>query len=235
MEAASGVAERCILVGQPAIDHRGKTALQEWLQARGRELPEYVIVAEDGPSYRRTYEVEVRCGECVARGRASRKKHAEQHAALLGVGTSGGIRGRRFVEPGRSCLSGATMNEALITKGIRSLFLFLAPLALASTVDHDASLSAVRKFQQIADGAYASGTSVELSQDEMNAFLRYHAAASIPEGIQDPNLVFREGGAILSAQIDLEKATVSSESLPALMRLLLRGTPPGRAGHRLRG
>jgi ribonuclease-3 len=83
MEAASGVAERCILVGQPAIDHRGKTALQEWLQARGRALPEYVIVAEDGPSYRRTYEVEVRCGECVARGRASRKKHAEQHAASL--------------------------------------------------------------------------------------------------------------------------------------------------------
>jgi hypothetical protein len=116
------------------------------------------------------------------------------------------------------------MNEALITKGIRSLFLFLAPLALAAAVDHDASLSAVRKFQQIADGAYASGTSVELSQDEMNAFLRYHAAASIPEGIQDPNLEFREGGAILSAQIDLEKATVSSESLPALMRLLLRGT-----------
>ncbi len=83
MEAASGVAERCILLEQPSIDKRSKTALQEWLQARGRELPEYVVVAEEGPSHRRTYEVEVRCGEHAARGRASRKKHAEQHAAAL--------------------------------------------------------------------------------------------------------------------------------------------------------
>ncbi len=116
------------------------------------------------------------------------------------------------------------MNARLIRMAMRSLFLFLAPLSLCAAVDQDASLSAARKFQKIAEGAYASGTSVEVSQDEMNAFLRFHAAASIPEGIRDAGLEFREGGAMLSAQVDLEKASASSEDLPALMRLLLRGT-----------
>ena len=107
---------------------------------------------------------------------------------------------------------------------IRSLALFIVALSLGAAVDEAASLSAARKFQQIAEGAYESGTPIELTQDEMNAFLLYHATDSIPEGIQDVSLVFRHGGAIVSAEVDLEKASASSESLPPLMRLLLRGT-----------
>lgn len=109
---------------------------------------------------------------------------------------------------------------------MRNRFLspFLVAFSLCAAVDQDASLSAARKFQQIAAGAYESGTSVEVTEDEMNAFLRYHAAPSMPEGVQDVSLVIRQGGAILSAEVDLEKASSSSESVPVLMRLLLRGT-----------
>ena len=107
---------------------------------------------------------------------------------------------------------------------IRSFPLIIVALSLGAAVEEASSLSAARKLQQIAAGAYDSGTSVELTQDEMNAFLRYHAADSIPEGIQNVNLEFRQGGAIINAEVDLEKASASSESLPPLMRLLLRGT-----------
>lgn len=83
LEAASSVAERCILAGPLSIDTASKTALQEWLQARGAELPEYVVVGEDGPPHRRTFEVEARCGKHAGRGKATRKKLAEQRAAAL--------------------------------------------------------------------------------------------------------------------------------------------------------
>ena len=58
----------------------------------------------------------------------------------------------------------------------------------------------------------------------MNAFLRYHAAARIPDGVDDLELEFREGGAIIGARVDLEQAGEASKSLPFVMRLLLRGT-----------
>jgi ribonuclease-3 len=59
-----------------------KSALQEWLQSKDRGLPEYRLVAEQGPAHRRTFDVEVLIGgECVARGSGRSKKSAEQKAA----------------------------------------------------------------------------------------------------------------------------------------------------------
>jgi ribonuclease-3 len=59
-----------------------KSALQEWLQSKDRGLPEYRLVAEQGPAHRRTFDVEVMIGgECVARGSGRSKKSAEQKAA----------------------------------------------------------------------------------------------------------------------------------------------------------
>lgn len=105
----------------------------------------------------------------------------------------------------------------------RLLLVCAASLALGAEVNREASLSAARKFQSIADESLASGTSVELLQDEMNAFLQFHAAAMVPEGIEDPEVEFREGGAVVRANVDLEKAGASSDALPPLMRLLMRG------------
>ena len=63
-----------------------KSALQEWLQARGRPLPEYRVAATSGPDHRKTFAVDVCVGDdCVARGEGPTKKAAEQAAAALAL------------------------------------------------------------------------------------------------------------------------------------------------------
>ena len=59
-----------------------KSALQEWLQARGRGLPRYRVAGQTGPDHRRHFEVEVWVGgEPVAKAEGRSKKLAAQQAA----------------------------------------------------------------------------------------------------------------------------------------------------------
>ena len=63
-----------------------KSALQETLQARGEPLPTYVVVAEEGPSHRRRFQVHCLIGgKVVAKGEGSSKKAAQQAAAGLAL------------------------------------------------------------------------------------------------------------------------------------------------------
>jgi ribonuclease-3 len=63
-----------------ARDH--KSVLQEQLQARGQPLPDYVVVAEEGPSHRRVFRIECRLeGRVLSEGRGHSKKEAQQEAA----------------------------------------------------------------------------------------------------------------------------------------------------------
>lgn len=70
-----------------ALDPRqiadAKTRLQEWLQARGRGLPRYVLVAASGEAHAQQFEVECRAEGVAepAHGRAASRKQAEQIAA----------------------------------------------------------------------------------------------------------------------------------------------------------
>jgi ribonuclease-3 len=63
-----------------------KSALQEWVQSRGRGLPAYRLAEELGPAHRRRFVVEVVVeGEAIARAEGKSKKEAAQaaaHAAL---------------------------------------------------------------------------------------------------------------------------------------------------------
>jgi ribonuclease-3 len=61
--------------------HDYKTALQELAQGRGLALPEYHVVAEEGPDHDKRFIVEVRVGRDSARGLGSSKKEAQQQAA----------------------------------------------------------------------------------------------------------------------------------------------------------
>jgi ribonuclease III len=68
--------------------HDSKSALQELLQARGQAVPEYVVVAEEGPSHRRLFRVECRIeGAAVSTGEGTSKKAAQQEAARLALET----------------------------------------------------------------------------------------------------------------------------------------------------
>jgi ribonuclease-3 len=65
-----------------------KSALQEWVQAKGLAQPEYSVVSEAGPEHRKLFTMQVRILEqgaeqplYVASGEDSTKKKAEQQAA----------------------------------------------------------------------------------------------------------------------------------------------------------
>jgi ribonuclease-3 len=59
-----------------------KSALQEWLQSRGRGLPAYRLAAEIGPDHRKSFVVEVVVeGDAVASAEGRSKKEAAQAAA----------------------------------------------------------------------------------------------------------------------------------------------------------
>ncbi len=60
---------------------RGKSALQEWLQERGLELPQYAVLSQAGAPNERTFRVEVRCAGRTATATGSRKQAAEEAAA----------------------------------------------------------------------------------------------------------------------------------------------------------
>lgn len=59
-----------------------KTALQEWLQARGQQPPAYIEVARSGPDHAPRFTIEVRTDDGhTARAEARAKRQAEQQAA----------------------------------------------------------------------------------------------------------------------------------------------------------
>jgi ribonuclease-3 len=59
-----------------------KSALQERLQAEGRGLPQYRLVAAEGPEHRKRFDIEVSAGgQPLARATGRSKKDAEQQAA----------------------------------------------------------------------------------------------------------------------------------------------------------
>jgi len=66
---------------QDLLFHDYKTALQELAQGKGLPLPDYNVVAEVGPDHDKTFVVEVKIGNHIARGEGSSKKEAQQQAA----------------------------------------------------------------------------------------------------------------------------------------------------------
>ena len=69
------------MAGQALPPKDPKTALQEWAQARGRELPSYRIVSREGPPHSPRFVVSVALGEASGTGTAGTRRSAEQAAA----------------------------------------------------------------------------------------------------------------------------------------------------------
>ncbi len=65
---------------QPPQD--AKTALQEWVQARGQPLPEYVVESAHGPPHAPVFTIAVTVGPHTGRATGRAKKTAEQQAAI---------------------------------------------------------------------------------------------------------------------------------------------------------
>jgi ribonuclease-3 len=70
------------LDGSPAAIVDAKSALQEWAQGQGLELPAYIEVERQGPDHAPHFTAEVRIkGKKPARGEGANKRTAEQAAA----------------------------------------------------------------------------------------------------------------------------------------------------------
>jgi ribonuclease III len=67
--------------GQGTPPKDAKTALQEWAQKRGLDLPAYTVSARSGPPHAPVFEVTVSIGEYRGTGTAGSKRAAEQLAA----------------------------------------------------------------------------------------------------------------------------------------------------------
>ena len=98
LEAAAGFVRRDVAsaVDAAAADDPGgdaKSALQEALQARGEAVPEYVVIAEEGPDHRKRFRVQCRiAGGTAGEGVGHSKKEAQQDAARRALEV---VRGRR--------------------------------------------------------------------------------------------------------------------------------------------
>jgi ribonuclease III len=72
--------------GERIADSDRKSALQEFLQGRGKPPAEYRLTGESGPDHQKMFQVEVWVsGERMAQGEGSTKKEAEQRAARIAL------------------------------------------------------------------------------------------------------------------------------------------------------
>jgi ribonuclease-3 len=69
------------MIAQEAPPKDAKTALQEWAQKRGMDLPVYTIAARSGPAHAPVFVVTVSVGDLTGEGTAGSKRAAEQLAA----------------------------------------------------------------------------------------------------------------------------------------------------------
>ncbi len=70
-----------VMAAQASPPKDSKTALQEWMQARGTDLPVYVEASRSGPPHAPEFVVTVTAGGLTGTGRAGSKRGAEQRAA----------------------------------------------------------------------------------------------------------------------------------------------------------
>lgn len=100
LDAGFDEAQRCCLrwfeglmdaLPDPELLKDAKTRLQEWLQARGRPLPQYAMLTASGPPHRRRFVVRVSAGDAAlsAEAEGGSRREAEQraaHALLISLG-----------------------------------------------------------------------------------------------------------------------------------------------------
>ena len=86
--AIEALLERAMANQVEVAEADAKTRLQEWAQARGGELPNYVLVGEEGPDHAKLFTMECRFGgRALGSGTGRTKKHAEQRAAAAALAT----------------------------------------------------------------------------------------------------------------------------------------------------
>lgn len=73
-------------IDESASKHNFKAVLQEYAQANGMEIPEYIVTEEEGPAHNKLFKVDVIVGgKNLGFGEGKSKKEAHQKAAKMAV------------------------------------------------------------------------------------------------------------------------------------------------------
>ena len=111
------------------------------------------------------------------------------------------------------------------------LVLFWTALAAAAApISPESSRSAREKLELIAKEKTRPGTSIILTEDEINSYLRYDYAQEIPAGISQPHIRLEPDRVLGSATVDFLEWQVQKGASPGLLLTwLLRGKRPVEA------
>jgi hypothetical protein len=94
----------------------------------------------------------------------------------------------------------------------------------------EASRSAAQKLERITAEMLKPGETVELSQTELNSFIKYDYAKEIPEGVRDLEVTLTKDYGVAEAYVDFEKlSAVKNNALAALGAKLFNGERKMRA------
>jgi len=73
------------LVARPSANHDYKSQIQELVQLKYQQIPDYIVVHESGPDHDKTFHVQLKVEEIQTKGVGKSKKAAEQDAARKGL------------------------------------------------------------------------------------------------------------------------------------------------------
>lgn len=83
-------------IDNSASKYNYKAMLQEYAQANGLGIPEYIVIQEEGPAHNKVFNVEVRInGEELGVGSGKTKKEAHQNAARVAAVALGLLEGHQ--------------------------------------------------------------------------------------------------------------------------------------------
>ena len=72
-------------VARPSANHDYKSQIQELVQLKYQQIPDYIVVHESGPDHDKTFHVQLKVEEIQTKGVGKSKKAAEQDAARKGL------------------------------------------------------------------------------------------------------------------------------------------------------
>ena len=91
---------------------------------------------------------------------------------------------------------------------LRRLLLMAAALPITMcALTPEASIAARDKFNRIVEDQMEPGETIVDSEDELNSYLKYDYAPSIPEGVRDLNVRIHQGTSVITAIVDFAKVS----------------------------
>ncbi len=91
---------------------------------------------------------------------------------------------------------------------LRRLLLMAAALPITMcALTPEASIAARDKFNRIVEDQMEPGETIVVSEDELNSYLKYDYAPSIPEGVRDLKVRIHQGTSVITAIVDFAKVS----------------------------